>query len=213
VESYIGLLRRSGLSPIALEPESVAITRALLKDICSPSCPPTLIVDIGGDGTNLIIFSDGAVRLTSRAVTSDHLLTETLMAKLNKNREEAERIKLKVGLKQQEGKENEKIFNVLEPIVNELVNRIQEYVSFYHEHAGEESAVAGGISQIFLSGDGSLLAGLSEFLSQKLSLPVCLGDCLRNVSFCGDLRKIKNKLPQHPNCTTAFGLAIRNFKE
>lgn len=208
VESYVNLLRKSGLSPIVLEPESVAVARALSEDISSP----TLIVNIGGNGTNLIIFSGGTICLTSRAAASDRLFTETLVNRLNGTKEEAEKIKSKVGLEKLKDGKNEKIFNVLEPLASELANQIQEYVSFYHERAGETNGSAGGISQILLSGPGALLAGLPEFLSEKLSLPVHLGDCLKNVSFCAEFKKDKRRLFKRSDCVVAFGLAIRNFK-
>ncbi len=200
VDSYISLLQKSGLTPVALEPESIAVVRALLD-----SNESAIVVDIGSTGTNLVIFSGASVRFTSHISISDQMFLKALIEKLDKDKDGAEKLKIKTGI----GKEK-KVDKILKPIADELVLQIKEYISFYHEHADSTS---NEITQVVLCGDGARLLGLPEFLSQELSLPVILGDSVKKVSLSNKLEKFKTKLSYCPDCTVALGLALRDFEK
>jgi type IV pilus assembly protein PilM len=198
VDSYVLLLQKSGLTPVAMEPESLAAVRALLD-----SDKSAMVVDIGSAGTNLVVFSGASVRFTSHVPISDQMFLNALMQKLEKDREGAEKVKRKTGLAGEK-----KVYNILEPTADELARQIKEYIVFYREHADN---IKGEIVEIYLCGDGAQLAGLPEFLSQKLGLPVVLGDFSKKASLTGKLEKFKSKLSHCPDCTVALGLALRDF--
>ena len=61
--------------------------------------------------------------------------------------------------------------------------QIKDYVIFYHEHATHVHGPNGTIGQIILCGGDSLLLNLPDILSEKLNLPVKLGNPLVNLSF------------------------------
>lgn len=198
VDNYILLLQKSGLTPVALEPESIAVVRALLD-----SDKSAMVADIGSAGTNLVIFSGSSVRFTSHIATSDQMFLDALMGKLEKDKEGAEKIKMKTGLQGEK-----KIYNILEPPAEELVRQIKNHISFYHEHADD---AGGELTELVLCGDGARLLGLPEFLNQRLGLPVVLGDFTRKASLTRKLEKFRAKLSHCPDCTVALGLALRDF--
>lgn len=200
VDSYISLLQRSKLIPTVLEPESTAAARALLD-----SNESVVVVDIGSTGTNLVVFSGESVRFTSHISISDQMFLQALMKKMDKDKEGAEKVKMKKGLNGEK-----KIHNVLKPVADELACQIQECISFHHEHT---DSAGNKITQVILCGDGARLLGLPEFLSQKLDLPVILGDAVKKVSLTNKLEKFKARLSYCPDCTVALGLALRDFKK
>ena len=61
VDSYVSVLKKSGLIPVVFEVETQAIARALIKDETSLS--PVVLVDFGGDNTDFIVFSGHSIRM------------------------------------------------------------------------------------------------------------------------------------------------------
>jgi len=213
VDSYSNVLRESGLEPVALEPESIAVVNSLI----SPKDPkPTIIVDLGLTGTNFVIFSAKAIRFTSHITLSGQILSQAIMKNLAVDGEKASQLKIKIGL--DKTKKKGKVYQALEPRVNELAKQIQDYISFYHNHATHIHGPDGTIAQVLLCGGESLLLNLPSFLSEKLKLPVHLGDPLINIS---PVKKQKRGGPSKRaslskrdslSYTTAIGLALREVQ-
>ena len=63
VDPYLSFLKKAGLVPLALEIESLAMARALIKNEMTTS--PVLIIDFGATRTSFIIFSGYSLRFTS----------------------------------------------------------------------------------------------------------------------------------------------------
>jgi len=198
VDSYMSFLKKSGLQPIALEPESIAIIRSLMtKDDLTPS----IVVDLGAIGTNFVIFSALAVRFTSHINISGRLFNQSIIEKLKVDEKEANKLKIEVGLDQ---KKDKKVYNVLEPIIDDLAKEIKSYISFYHEHATHVHGPDGAIGQVVLCGGDSLLNNLPEVLTEKLGLPVKMGNSLIN---------IKSTISKRESFVyaTAIGLALKEL--
>ncbi len=206
VDKYLSALKKSGLQPVALEPESVAVVRSLMtKD----DLTPTIIVDLGATGTNFVIFSALAIRFTSHINISGELFNQAIIKELKVNNEQANQLKIKIGLDKK--KEKGKVYRALEPIVNDLVKQIKDYVIFYHEHATHVHGPNGTIGQIILCGGDSLLLNLPDILSEKLNLPVKLGNPLVNLSFNKKENDFAISKRESFVYTTALGLAFRDL--
>ena len=63
VDPYVFSIKKAGFLPRALEIESSAIARALIKNELSPF--PVLLIDLGATRTSFIIFSGTSLRFTS----------------------------------------------------------------------------------------------------------------------------------------------------
>lgn len=214
VDSYISLLKKSGLEPIALEPESVAVIRSLTT---GQDFKPTIIVDLGVTGTNFVIVSALAIRFSSHIHISGQLFTQAIMKSLRIDQEKAEQLKIRIGL--DKSKQKGRIYRALEPPINDLAKQIQEYITFYHSRATYIHALEGkAIEQVLLCGGDSLLFNLSAFLSQKLNLPVKVGNPLTNIYSTNKQKElVSRKRPFMSkkgslSFTTALGLALREFK-
>ncbi len=211
VDNYLSFLRKSGLEPVALEPESVAVIRSLMTE---DDLTPSIIVDLGAVGTNFVIFSALAIRFTSHINISGQLFNQAIAKKLKVTEKEANKLKIEVGL--DEKKENGKVYKALEPIIDNLTKQIKDYVTFYHEHATHVHGPDGAIGQVILCGGDSLLINLPKILNEKLNMPVKMGNPLINISSTRLATKRVDKKKgitkkETFSYTTALGLALKNF--
>jgi len=126
--------------------------------------------------------------------------------------------------------EDKKIFEALVPALTDLTEQIKKYLNYYqthtsHEHLSVErseewrrtnvlrAADGKGVQKIFLSGGGTNLKGLVDFLSSEFKTPVEIGNPWINI-----LPEPLKEVPQLSfeeslKYTTALGLAIRGIKE
>jgi len=136
---------------------------------------PLILIDFGEDITDFIVFSGHSIRFTSSIPVSSSQITGAISVELNG------------------------------PVLEELVINIKKYADFYsghrfHEHLLENKS----IEKIILSGAGSSLKGIDSFLSQKLNIPVELGDPW--INFSPKLKKFA--LPEVQKKSLSFAVAI-----
>ncbi len=216
VDSYVSFLQGAGLSPIALEPESIAVVRSLLE-IDKPK--PSLIVDFGANGSSFVIFSSGAVRFSSRVKISGKDLDRAIAEAMRVTGKKATSLKINTGLdcplKSNKKKTEGDVCKAIKPIIDNLAKQIQDYLNFYHERR-DSYGKSEKISQVVLCGGDALLKNLPEYLGEKIKVPVVLGDPFVNIL----LDKRKNLCSKKGICisrkgslayTTVIGLALRQF--
>lgn len=213
VDPYLFCLRKAGLRPKALEIESSAIARALVKNEVSPF--PLLLIDLGATRTSFIIFSGYSLRFTTSISVSSRIFTEIISQNLNVDLKEAEKMKIKYGIKE-EGRngESSKLLKSLAPILSDLAKETKKYISYYQTHTSHEHLLSENqeVRRIFLSGGGANLKGLTDFLSRELKIPVTLGNPWANI-LSEPLEKIPQlTLGESLRYTTALGLALRGVK-
>lgn len=206
VEPYLDCLKTAGLKPKVMEIESLAISRALIKDEINQSS--VLLIDLGATRTSFIVYSGSSLRFTSSIPVSSQHFTQMISKSQNISLAQAAELKLKYGLKK-----GEKIFEILIPALVDLTQQIKKYLDYYQEHGLHEHLASGdrGISKIILCGGGANLKGLPEFLFNQLKIKVELGNPWVNV-LPGD----KEEAPLPPGGSlkyaTALGLALRGIK-
>jgi type IV pilus assembly protein PilM len=219
VDPYLRVLKKAGLKPIAFEIESLAISRALIKD--QTTNYPVLIIDLGATRTSFIIFAGKSVRFTCSIPVSSVHFTELIAKNLKISFKEAEKLKIKYGLEEKTKiklkdekasleKEKGKIFEALIPALVDLVQQIKKYLDYYQSHAYLSGLPPDGrkIQKIILCGGGANLRRLSEFLSLELAIPVELANPWVNVF--DQKKEIKGlSFEKSLSFATAIGLALR----
>lgn len=210
VDPYVFSLKKAGLIPVALEIESQAIARALIKE--EKSVSPIFLIDFGETRTSFIIFSGSCLRFTSSIPISSQQLTKNISKLLGVDIKKAEKMKIKYGFKinpKKKDQEQEKVFEALIPIMTDFTEQIKNCLNYYQTHAKHEHLPPGkrGVKKILLCGGGANLPGLTDFLASELKIPVERGNPFVNVDF-----KKKKGLPlKDPlSFTTAIGLALRD---
>lgn len=227
VDVYLSCFKKAGLIIQALEIESQSISRALVKDGLSPS--PILIVDFGESITSFIIFSGYSLRFTSSTPISSYQLDEAISRSLDIDLKEAEKLKLKYGLRMSEEYPNSEIksklvtkkipqkdiYEAIIPVLADLTGEIKRYLSYYQTHSSHEHLFTKnrGVQKIILSGKDANLKGLTAFLSSSLKIPVELGNPWVNI-LPYPLREVPElSFGESLGYTTALGLALRGIKE
>ncbi len=231
VDSYLTSLKLAGLKPVALEIESLAIARSLIKD--EPTTEPTLIIDLGATRTSFIIFSNHSLRFTSSISVSSVDFTKIISKSLGIETAAAEKLKIEYGLEKgvklknkndidvkakketKAGKERNEIFEALVPALVDLTQQIKKHLRYYQSHTSraQSGSEEERVSKILLCGGGSSLKGLPELLSQELKLPVELGNPWANISLKEKKGEPNLSLENSLRYTTAIGLGIRGTME
>jgi len=210
VDPYLSCLEQAGLKVRAFETESLAISRALIKEEMVTS--PVLLVDLGATRSGLIAFSGHSLRFASFIPVSSQGFTEVISKTLKVEMIKAEKLKIKYGLSKK-GVEGKKVFDCLIPPLVDLTEQIKKYLDFYQSHASSEHLPPNGktIDKIILCGGGARLKGLKDFFSSHFEIPIEIGNPWVNVLPKGQKGVTALPLEKSLAYTTALGLALRKI--
>lgn len=200
VETYTQAVSKAKLIPLAMEVEAVPIVRSLLP--LTNETPPksaTMIIDIGATRTSLIVVDLNSIQFTVSLPISGRRLTETIANSLKLSESQAEKAKIICGLDPK--KCRGAIGEILHQMMNDLVNRIREAITFYREHFPQGNK----IEEILLCGGGSNFKFIDKYLSTKLQIAVKRGDPWLNLAPSPSPLKLTELI----SYTTAIGLAMR----
>lgn len=209
VDPYIECMENAGLNPVGLEIESQSIVRALIKDYFS--IKPLLLVDIGATRTTIMVYAGRALRFTAYIPISSRQFTQIISKQLGVDWDEAEQMKIAHGLGES-GKAKE-ISEALEPVLSDLKEQISTHLDYYDSHSFHEHLPGGGgeINKVLLTGGGSNLGGLPEFLSSQLGIHSEVGNPWVNI-LGEDFQQIpKMSFQESTKYTVSLGLALRSF--
>lgn len=198
VTKYIKVLGMAGVTPKALETETIAVTRSLVGN--NPFSPSTLIVQLGATTTDFAIVSKGLIWLTRSISTGGMALTRALAAHFNFEISQAEQYKRVYGITkdQMEGK----VFEALKPIADIIVGEGKRVIQAF-----EAKYPQNPIKRVVLSGGGAKMPGLVIYFANNLALEVQEADPWYSI---GKDKGLTSKLSQDaPNFSVAVGLALR----
>lgn len=195
VEKYLRVVKDAGLNARALETESSALSRALIK----VDDPPSIIISFGAVSTELILVKDGHVVFTRSLATGGVNLTRSIMAEFNMAEAQAEEYKHAYGIL--EDKLGGKVSNILKPILELVVGEVIKATEFSRSHLANHT-----IARIIMCGGGAYLPGFTEYLTQRTSLEVLLADPWSNFEKEGLIMRLPG---QGSFYSVATGLALR----
>ncbi len=203
VDAYVEAIEGAGIQPIVLEPESMALARALVKG--QETASPVLLLDIGYTRTRLVVYSGSNVRFTSFVPFSVQTLIQTLShKKTSTSLEESERLLFRDGLKTRG-----KVFKALLPEFTEFISQVKKYVSFYNDRMEHDHGSKSKITKAILAGGGSLVPGIGVYLTDNMDLFVSAGNPWVNI-FPGILKKIPSmSYRDSMRFAPVLGLALR----
>jgi type IV pilus assembly protein PilM len=147
---------------------------AALRSSAHLSQDTEAVIDIGANGTNIIIHTDGVPQIVRTIPRGGGEVTRSLAQRLNMSFSEAETLKCRVGLIPGEGLETTEIVSeAIRPLINEIRGSLNYFAS-----ANPSSRV----SRLALVGGAALLPGFVDELSRQLLMPVYLSDPLQRVN-------------------------------
>ena len=207
VEPYVRALKGAGFQPVALELESQAIVRAVIREVRAPDA--RVVVDMGRNRTSFIICAAGSVIFTATLPVGGRVLEARIAQALGISAEEAMRVKKESGLAKNayEGK----IFSALLPSLETLASELSRAIAFYEDHILHIHGGNRSISAVLLSGGDANLQGLDTYLASKIHVPVEIAN-----PFSSIMPRLEYGIPPLPKTqalafSAAVGLALRGF--
>ncbi|MEK9183337.1 MAG: type IV pilus assembly protein PilM [Patescibacteria group bacterium] len=165
-DSYTYLLNIAGLTPLAMEVEATAITRAIINRQKDLTREARGILDLGASRSSFVIYDHGVIQFSLSLAFAGQEVTEKISNALNLDLAEAEKIKKECGIDPKKCKGNLK--SVLENSLNDLADKITQAIQFYKLHFPEKNPLTG----IRLCGGGANLPARENYLSAKLKLKI-----------------------------------------
>jgi len=162
------------------------------------------LLNIGASTTNINILNGARSVFTRDASFGGNQYTSLLQKELGLTFDQAERVKR--GMPLPDDVEHREIEPILDTVSDILALEIQKTMDFYRATVEDgESAV----QQILVSGGGSKLKGLVEFLSKRFEIPVEMFDPFRKIRV--DSRGFDPEYMREivPEMAIAVGLALR----
>ena len=203
INQRLKLIQDAGIKSNIVDIDSIALINAFnfnySKDSDSDSLKHKTIalLNIGASLSNLNILEDGIPHLSRDIQIAGNNFTQKIQEALGVDFRTAEELKLKP-VKEKLGE----ISSAGESVLSNIAGEIRTSFDYY------ESQSASSVGKIFLSGGGSVFAGLKDALTNLLGIEVEYWDPLRqiNISSNIDAKKAKELSGQ---LAVAIGLALR----
>lgn len=188
-----------GLRPVLVDLNPFAIARALTRGELGKYT--VACVDVGARITNVIITERGLPRFVRVLPHGGQEATDTVAYAMESTAVEAERMKREIGVGYPVNPDRQHIADALMGTTSNLIEAIRSTFSYY-----QTKGLGAPLDVIVLSGGGSQLGGLGQYLSSSTRLPVQLGNPLERVKVAKgvDLSSIRG---QELTATVAIGLA------
>jgi len=203
-ESYVALLKRSGLRPISLSIEAEAVANAVIPKGDEGTY---LIVDFGKTRTGVSVVSEGVTRLTSTIEVGGMQITEAISKKLKITSNEAEMLKREYGLLG--SGEMQAVSTAVEEKLLSITREIDGQLRYWHSKTDERGIRSRRANTVLLCGGGALMKGIEAHLKKNLAVNVELANVWSNVPFP------KNYVPEVTfedslSYAAAVGLALKH---
>ena len=204
VDKYVEIVKKAKLVPKAIEPETVALGRALGDSADYPS--GTMVLEMGYASSLIVVCYGGHVRFTRSIPIGGDLMTKTIMQNLNLDHGQAEEYKKVYGLDEFQGEG--KVAQVISPVMDNLISEVKRAIIFFTNHNQSAS-----IKRVIMSGGTALMPNLLSYMANKLDLEVLLANPLNDIEISQKLEKRKKNLIENSaSYSSAIGLALRGVK-
>ena len=179
VNANVLAVEAAGLRPVMVDLNAFALLRALARG--ELATVTAAFVDIGASITNVVISEQGVPRLVRSLPSGGQNVTNAVAAALGVPAGDAERIKRETGVGMTGGPQGAEASEAVATVVRGLVESVRNTFVYY---ASNNPGAAIGV--VVLTGGGSDLPGLGQYMSSASRMPVTIGDPLAG------LRSVKN---------------------
>jgi type IV pilus assembly protein PilM len=199
VDDYLNMLESIGLQATIVDIDGFALENTY--EYNTPKSGNVALIDIGAAKMNINIISNGISVVARDIVVGSRQLTERIMGQFDLEFEEAEALKL--GVTPPEDKEKE-LREIYSSVCTQWILEIKKAIDLYHSNFSDKP-----LAKLVLSGGGSKVEGLVDYLNQETNIEVERFNPFTNMKF--SKRKID---PEYlklvgPEMAIASGIAIR----
>ncbi len=197
-ESTMETIEKTGLNIVAMEPEPIAMARALSTP---GAMDAILVVDFGESSTDLAINFKDMPRLVRSIPGGISVLAKAVASSLNVREDQARQFILKFGLDQNQVEGQ--VFKVLNTHLNNFASELTKSVRFF-----QTKYLSGKVGGIILAGYASVIPLLPEFIEAKTNIPTIKGNPWQLVRCTPDQQRVL--APVASEFAVAIGLSERS---
>ena len=200
-------IQLAGKQPAIIDVDAFALQNCYEVNYQPPADLVVALLNVGASTMNINILKGTRSVFTRDVSVGGNQYTSLLQKELGMTYEQAEVVKR--GGSAPASEEELDVDGVLETVSDMLALEISKTFDFYRATADENEA---SVQRILISGGGSKLSGLPEFLSNRFELPVERLDPFRRISV--DARRFDPDYMREvvPEMAVAVGLALRGVE-
>lgn len=175
VQANVAAAESAGLQPRMVDLNAFALLRAQVGNQYRDRT--VALVDIGARITNVVVVENGRPRLVRTLPSGAQNITDAVAAAMSVTVAEAEGVKRQIGVGYATGQELQVAAEVVNQVAQTLVESIRNTFVYYASNNPGRAA-----ELVVLTGGGSYLNGLGQYLSSASRMPVTLGDPLHGMN-------------------------------
>ncbi len=223
VQSHMETMQLAGLYPLALDIQPITLDR-VFRDGNTETLG--FYADIGGGTTDLAYSEGGVLRFTRIVPVGGNDFTTAVAEATGRGTGWAETAKRRSRvpfppistaagdvLGSAATSEDGAVEQALAGVAGRLALEMRRSLDYCNAQARTRRGADAPIVSIILTGGGSRLSGLAEFLENSLGIAVRSGDPLRNASPARGARLAEVLDAHGPSLSVAIGLALRGVEE
>jgi type IV pilus assembly protein PilM len=199
VDDYLDMLRSINLQPAVVDVDGFALENTY--ETIYEKSDNVALVDIGASKMNINILAEGISVVARDIVVGSRQLTEQIQGAFDLEYDEAEALKLGQIPAEEKREEMEEIFS---STCTQWVLEIKKAIDLYHSNNPDKP-----LTRLVLSGGGSKVVGLADFLESETSIPVEIFNPFSNMTY--NKKKIDAEYINRvgPEMAIVSGIAIR----
>ncbi|MBR3236392.1 pilus assembly protein PilM [Candidatus Saccharibacteria bacterium] len=165
-ESTLELIEKTGLNIIAMEPEPLAMSRALAMP---GAIDANMVVDFGEKSTDLVIVFKDQPRLVRSIPGGFSVLIKAIASGLNVREDQARQFILKFGLDQNQVEGQ--VFKILSTHLDTFASELAKSVRFF-----QTKYINGKVGGIILSGYAGMIPLFTDYIESKTNIATAKGN-------------------------------------
>ncbi|MGA1863733.1 MAG: type IV pilus assembly protein PilM [bacterium] len=201
ITDIVNIIELSELVPVVVDIDSFALENQYEINYTPDPEKYEALIDIGAETMCINVLKQGASVFTRDASIGINQLHRTMQREMFLNFSQSETLLNGIEV---EGRTKDEIIPYRDNFYEELLAEIQRSFDYFRATAED-----GVVSGIFLSGGGSLLENFSDFLNERMGLPVQQMDPFKNIFI--NLKKFDREYISSvsPMMAVGIGLALR----
>ncbi len=203
IGEYTSVVQQAGLNPVIVDIDAFSIYNAFEYNYEPFVSNVVAIIHIGATLTTIVIAKEGAPVFIREKDLGGDFLTETIQKEFGLSLEKSEAVKKG---ETAEGITKAALQGIMEMIFNDISSEVSKTVEFFSGQFPDAE-----LERIYLSGGGSLMEGLGDFLEERFNLPVEYLNPFRNVLYSEKAFSVDELEKNAPIFTVAAGLAMRTL--
>lgn len=197
ISNYKEISELADLTFCGLEEETFSLSRALVGNDKSI----VILIDVGARSISTSIVDGGYVRIIHNLEMGGARMTEVIARQMNLSLTHAEAVKKNMSISPTTDGQESRLRGIGYSTLGAIIVEVRKIIDSYQNKYGRK------VEKCILAGDGIRLAGFADYLTNKLTLDVSLGNPFARTVYPPKITPILKEIG--PSLAVATGLAMR----